>query len=804
MKNLLLVIVIIVLGIIVLPTSSLAATPASSSASPATNIVPYPTLDITEPVPACETDGTIYPPNSVCYAEVKRTQLKVSDYPKTCIKEPIIKYEDTRGIGGTYGYNNCYDKDGSPCDIYVTVTTDVSQAELGSYGPSYSILQGTNLDSIAKQYLFSSLFDRPYYTSEDTPREAWRSYWRLMPINEQFNLVAQFFSLVNLSNSFDSSTLKKINNTEYQYVDAGGNTQKTTVKELAASLPSCLKREPVCEDFATVYNNLSPDVKAAYDTLIPLSFNNVRGFIALDPLIFPDRTPLLPTVSRESIPYVEAIFSGLLSSKYGLIGNLQPNWLFTKSLSGLTDTNTGYDLTSGKDNYISGQFDGSFGDIKMDPEIIKKADIYTCPEYPNIYTVSAPRTFPKSIGNSDGYHNQEVQLKGSTLSWELQVTGANQEYDEYGNFLGYSCNSPASLCNSSECCQYKVTGIGIGKAITVFNNPKTTDIKESIVSNSKASLYSSLIPNALLVPTPTDKKINAPTSENTVLGTEETGTGTPNNPQNPIFRENNLAQDTIHVLQNCWLVPSDQQSSSKCGGASGCDGPVPNLPINDSSCKVGSNPFSLPEPLIKAIESASSTYKVPAALMIGIMYGEGAFNPGSDFFDAGFVEENLKACAVLPGCDPNGQVYDNIVPFFQAYWGDDKDAVKAIDPNREPNGCNLLDGIFALAQNLHKNQYGSADFSGKTCFGIPLNAGSGASSSCSWDSSDIETAIRVWEIGYGYNSTYTCLTLQNSCLMGGGVSANCSGGDTCETQSNRYPGQPSHNGCIWDVYSNYK
>lgn len=571
-------------------------------------IPPFPVLEIPSPVKSCELktsrDETIYPPNSACYAEVKRTQLRIKDYPKTCIKEPYVTYSDIRGVDhnrvpeGDNSWATCLGVSSvkyPPCNVYITVTTDVSKAELGSYGPNYETLAdaSTSADMIAQKYLFNAVFDRPYYSMPNTPREAWRTYWRLLPFNEQANLTAQFINLVFLNQPDDLRTLKKINNTQYQYINANGGISTTTVKDVANRLPDCLKIEPVCPDFAFEYNNLNPDTKAAYDTLIPLSFNNLRGWIALAPPSFPPRDGVPQTVSRESLPYIEPIFSGLLSSKYGLLANLQPSWLIATSLTGLTDSNTGYAL-SGKDGYISGQFDpnkqlfkdgGADGaDSSLDPIVLDNADIVRCPDYPDVYHLSAPYTYPKNPQNKDPFHIQEVQILGSTLDWEIDhpdvietcthETGCDQNGENCSGCdrWAYSCNSPAEICSKTsygggdqECCQFKVTGSGIGKALTVFNNPKVTDIKKTVVGDTTSSLYNTLIPDALLTPTPTDMKIDAPTSTHMEINTDYSGNGAVSNTTNPIFRENNLAQDTMHLIQNCWLIPGDNQKSSKCG-----------------------------------------------------------------------------------------------------------------------------------------------------------------------------------------------------------------------------------------------
>ena len=229
-------------------------------------------------------------------------------------------------------------------------------------------------------------------------------------------------------------------------------------------------------------------------------------------------------------------------------------------------------------------------------------------------------------------------------------------------------------------------------------------------------------------------------------------------------------------------------------------GDIPDLPTGSGACKLTSttiNGVTLPPTMVSILEATAQSYNVPPGLILGVMFGEGAFNPGR----YGWTEDNVKkwsmGCASMPNCSPTSFPSTGIVPFFEAYWNQIKDAVKVVDPNRVPNPCNLLDAIFALAKDLSHGQYGASAFAGKTCYGITLNAGAGGSSSCSWDSSDYETAIRVWEFGTAYNSTYTCATKPGSCATGGGSAAACPGGDLCEKVGGS--GNTSHNACVWDV-----
>ena len=255
------------------------------------------------------------------------------------------------------------------------------------------------------------------------------------------------------------------------------------------------------------------------------------------------------------------------------------------------------------------------------------------------------------------------------------------------------------------------------------------------------------------------------------------------------------------------LTDADCQQPMPTPGTTCSTGSLPAFTV-DATCKLKNNSFHLSDKLVNTIEAAATAYKVPASLMLGVMYGEGAFN-SSKIFGTAAVDTYLDGCTPLPDCDPSGTVINNIVPYFKSNWTDVADAVKIIDPNRTVNACNLTDGIFALADTLHRFQFAPA-FAGKQCFGLSLvSTSAGTAQSCSdWKDPNAESAIRFWEFGNGWNdTTKSCATNKGSCLMGGGLSAQCStGGDTCERIDNRtgYTTSDtiSHNGCVWNVYKN--
>ncbi len=222
------------------------------------------------------------------------------------------------------------------------------------------------------------------------------------------------------------------------------------------------------------------------------------------------------------------------------------------------------------------------------------------------------------------------------------------------------------------------------------------------------------------------------------------------------------------------------------------------LPKASGSCTLGgtsSRVGKIPGSLKQIIEAASQTYKTPPNLILGIMFGEGLFEPNR----LNWSDQNVKnwaTCQKVPNCSEtgddnfmgfNGNDFKNIAPHII------KDLQK-LDPTKTESSlsqCNLLDAIYAEAYNLHASAAGGGGLPA-TCFGISLN--STIPSSCTWNDGQYESAIKVAESGY----TSSCLTKENSCATGGGLDAACPSGDTCETITNRYT-NPSHNACVWDV-----
>lgn len=634
-----------------------------------------------------------FPANTTCINRISNTQTDLSLYQKSCIYEPIVNYGDTvkdkafKTICGPAG-DSGPGQSGDKCDIYVLAKTDVLQAEMGSYGPSEDVINKQSIDYISQNYLYNSLFDRPYDltdivtknskgaitnnvmdgTSDNKNKEAYRTYWRLMPAKNQADL---------RSYVMNAAKEKMILNINFEYKDITGKKAGTNFKDLYDALSKqvilfwhfpffrvgCLTSYPVCPEYAQAQRELVPveqklremaaslsgfingdvlslisdfistvssifgsgeNMRNAYDAFVPLEFDSVRGYIVLKGK--PDGVPPgivalaltqgpINTVSRENLPYIGAISLGLLSPKFGMIPALQPQWVVTKySTPGATiisDYSTGNSTADfpemvmhkvGMDMWVAEVIDG----VARDPwgyftskikgffesiftakkTIVKKnyvlqskeksvntkdllldqwVDMQSCP-IPVSYHILSPKTKPV-YDEGDG-HNQIVLIKGNEINWQYTPTCEDIvcEIDPITkkNVCTPKC-SQGKIVNG-QCCtdKWSLSATKHGRALTVLNNPKQTDIQKAIKSDSQIALYDMLLPQGAK-PVP-EAKIDAPVAKNSYLGTYplDRGGASVSNPDEPIMRESNLAQDTVHLLQNCWTIPKELQNSPKC------------------------------------------------------------------------------------------------------------------------------------------------------------------------------------------------------------------------------------------------
>lgn len=147
----------------------------------------------------CPTGESRYRPGGECERTVPSIYTNLNDYPLTCQDIPIANLDGDSISPVLVG------------DIFTRIiTSDISQAELGGLGPNSQIINSYSEDALAQIYPFNGLFDRPISMSGQ-PREAARTYWRLMNARQQANAKAAYFELVKNSSKTNDNSIEFYN-----------------------------------------------------------------------------------------------------------------------------------------------------------------------------------------------------------------------------------------------------------------------------------------------------------------------------------------------------------------------------------------------------------------------------------------------------------------------------------------------------------------------------------------------------------------------------------------------------------------
>jgi len=653
--------------------------------------------------PQCPAGTGVFPPNSVCWNEIINTQTSIREYDHTCIYEPVAEYSDDRWLNrGPQPFNQCGIGDSGPggppapggdtyeCAVNMLVYTDVRDAELGGYAPSTLAEASYSADFLAQNYLYNSLFGRPMNLSSSydkknaalnngyPTREAYRTYWRLLPAANQANL---------RSFVMNSAHDDQMDNFSFNYIDSNGMKKSTSFKKLFDALSKqvilfwhfpfirigCLTQYPVCPEYAQAIRELKPvfqdirnlvrdlnlgplatipidiyegaisafggDLDGPYAAFVPLDFNSMRGYILkkkdtkeesyyetyYDELVdeynsgrYGRNKPLLTNISYEHLPYLSAIYQGLLSPKFGMIPALQPQAIIDKwaTESGISDYRAGNtpltmpEVRIAQKNFLQRIVDEAVAIISDPlgwiatnilgigtPEDYKKVgytengtdnprdrirSVYDNPRgcpLPTSYHLLAPKTVPISLDD----HHQVITIEGKRVQWAYDPICQPLEQQKCDK-NGQNCTteyidcpvSPETYIEGGMCCtrHWQVSGREHGKALDVLNNPKQTDIREVVAANNSYSFYKTMLPaGASKI---TDAAIDAYEAFHFVSYSDRGGTVEaigPNdggssskvlNPAEPVNRIDNFSQDTIHMLQNCWTVPETLQNSPRC------------------------------------------------------------------------------------------------------------------------------------------------------------------------------------------------------------------------------------------------
>ena len=778
----------------------------------------------------CEIGETRYRPGNpeedddCAQTSPQKPHTEIDNYPLTCIPASSIKYTQTTKDPNTI-----------PSQVIVDLTVDLSQAQLGGFGPSQSAIDFNTPDQLAQQYLFNALFDKPVSVKDITPdRESFRTYWRLLTsyqqatakaiyldqakphlanqiikvlpqfavdtniipitkviieqiknpeitpnsvkeiikaINNTFTLKIDFSDVWTAIQNDEIYLNSQLNNSLITYTNSKGEESTIFTKDLAKELdklgglyPGCLRTIPVCKNYQKRYLNLDPNTKAAYDSLLPFNFDNTQGYLVLD-----------NNVVEENIPFLKAIDQGLNERHTGLMYTLSPSWMQPDIKDQLIKFKSGNLSTKKITDYINNLEDN-------------KANKYLCSSTPSelLGYFDAPKTYPNSstLNQSITFDNLE-QTSKKQIDTEQYCQGEGQ--------YGYYCSTytTQSTCQSSslDCTwvskpiyEYTYTAKGKGDPIIVLNSPLVTNITNSIVSGA-TSLWNMLLPSYAQKP---DKKlIDAPTSDFTASSSQPNSsvsvTTSDGSNTMPIYRESNLAQDALCLLQNKWLIPAGLQRSSVCSEdptnemTSSCqefDGK--NTSPFPVSANVYSNPVQFSSEAKQLFQQAASCFKVSPKIIaaistveVGSLYansfdrqteaycapsgdGCGSWGPFQFLHNKnGTINETVKQrnlrdpihpfCFDINKCQrPEAEEYDVWAPYGDAYN-------ECNNSTEDTNICSLVDSAYAVAKKITLNISNKDPYSDATMKAAIFNYNSGA---C------------------GENSNYTRLGNMNYCDYG--------------------------------------
>lgn len=504
--------------------------------------------------PDCYYDGNLTRPGGTCKSRVPYVHSALEQYAPQCTLTPQGSLSRTScGIPPTI--TNLPNDPQEYMDVRLLI--NYSQLQLGGLGPDHAAWRSIPIDNLARGYPYNALADKPLSVTEDTPKEAFRTWWRLLSLRQQIEAKAEFFQRFRLQDPpiFDS---------EFAY-SQGGSTQTYTISELENVLPDCLKYFPVpnkCRETITfgnsklsaykhtpedVYHNLPETTRAMYDAFLPFDFDNVRGYIALQ---YKDPTDFLSGENRnragviaENLPYIQALVDILSNKISGILTALSPQWLNT-----LRD-NT---LPTSRDYTI--EYEES-GEIDLTPESQQSfthmaaaartnseygadwaSDLATTCYNPENQdpTLSSPLTYPQKLEAQDPYLplpgseytdvlNQSVLIPTETSIYYGTPTTSGSDITctyETGNTCSYDTNTgscpPLYITNTTG-------GIPgqrdpdlpvrsqVGRSIITFANPLMSDISRLISEPYLAhqgtildpptltnlSLYSQMLPDQI-------------------------------------------------------------------------------------------------------------------------------------------------------------------------------------------------------------------------------------------------------------------------------------------------------------------
>ena len=363
-----------------------------------------------------------------------------------------------------------------------------------------------------------------------------------------------------------------------------------TLAELAATLPSCLTKFPVCDDYLNVYWKMSAEMRSKYDAFAPFDFDSTRGYLASGYIPYQSTgTSYEFQAVKENLPFVLATNDVLNDGYSGIANALSPQLVNEERLDNFVSSSVSTPAypspgavnkffveeqqTPAEYNAIYSALRKIFPSVwdssslpfwDKVPKITLKDKTGKSKEYEPHVNLPAPQTYPKEFKpptSSASYKSGGFLTQKLRIPVKLKITDDSDSCDG-GTLYSVEVDGESKVRNPA-LPLYDTQG----HEITVFNDPLITNI-DCATSDCEQSLFKQFLPEFARdfifepdypIEGSTQMKVqtSAPSADiqTSVKITTDPGTSYINIP-----RTDKAAHMELCTLRNLWFIPLNSQS----------------------------------------------------------------------------------------------------------------------------------------------------------------------------------------------------------------------------------------------------
>lgn len=172
----------------------------------------------------CKFEGNVYRPGGKCKDTTPFVNADINQYPLTCSSPPSTEIKTAYCGEDELPPRITCPVGGGDCAL-VDTKIDLTKVQLGGLGPDEKTLNNTSPDVLASYYPFMGLADKPL-NPNNTPKESYRTFWRLNSVQTQFSAKARLLQkFIYGQGIFINPYYPPINNYEIPYYPAAGLTE---------------------------------------------------------------------------------------------------------------------------------------------------------------------------------------------------------------------------------------------------------------------------------------------------------------------------------------------------------------------------------------------------------------------------------------------------------------------------------------------------------------------------------------------------------------------------------------------------